>query len=184
VGQEGPGDLLPPIALQERVSTSVPPTRSVIGTAIIILAAAFLILTLNEGRPVRYQPVIDSLFHTWPVTAFVALLVWLIRREAFGPLRSRFVRGLSGVVATYFALTSSVALAVSQSLWNILKPFGIVQIDVEPAVVFVVTGLWGFAFIVLLARAVFRWFRKRYQHHGFAVGFGPFYFYFRRRRTS
>src|SRR2546427_6134857 len=153
-------------------------------SAIIILGAAFLVLTLNEGRPGPYQPAIDSLFHTWPVTASVALLVWLIRREAFGPLRSRFLRGLSGVIAVYFALTSSVALAVSQSLWDLLKPFGIVQIDVEPAVVLGGVWLWSFSFIGLFARAVFRLFRKRYQHHGFGVGFGPFYFYFRRRPTS
>jgi hypothetical protein len=171
-------------ALEERVATSVPPSRSLIGSTIVILGAAFLILTLNEGRSGLYQPAIDSLFHTWPVTAFVAVLVWLARREVFGPLRSRFFRGLSGVVAVYFALTSSVALAVSPSLWDLLKPFGLVKNDVAPAVVLGVIWLWGIALIALFVRAVFRWFRKRYEHHGVAVGFGPLYFYFRRRRTS
>src|SRR4030095_8479026 len=114
-------------ALEERVATSVPPSRSQTGSAIVILGAAFLILTLSEGRRGLYQPAIDSLLHTWPVTGLIAFIVWLARREVFGPLRSRFFRGLSGVVAVYFALTSSVALAVSPSLWDLLKPFGVVK---------------------------------------------------------
>src|SRR5262245_53924378 len=87
--------------LEERVATSVPPSRSLIGSAVVILGLGFLILTLNEGRPGPYQRAIDSLFHTWAITALIALAVWLARREVFGPLRSRFLRGLSGVVAIY-----------------------------------------------------------------------------------
>ena len=151
---------------------------------IVILGTVFLLLTLNEGRPGPYQPTIDSLFHNWLVTACASIAVWLARREAFGPLRSRFIRGLSGLVATYFALFSTVAFLTSQVLWDALKPFGVVQRDIQPAVVLGVIWLWGIAFILLFARGVFRWFRKRYEHHGVAVGFGPLYFYFRRRRTS
>src|SRR5438128_8572692 len=122
-------------------------SRSWIGSIIVILGAVFLLLTLNEGRPGPYQPTIDSLFHNWLVTACASIAVWLARREAFGPLRSRFIRGLSGLVATYFALFSTVAFLTSQVLWDALKPFGVVQRDIQPAVVLGVIWLWGIAFI-------------------------------------
>jgi hypothetical protein len=35
----------------------------------------------------------------------------------------------------------------------------------------------------LLIRGVFRMMGRRYQHHGVAVGLGPLYFYFRKRRS-
>jgi hypothetical protein len=28
----------------------------------------------------------------------------------------------------------------------------------------------------MLLRGLFRWLAKRYEHHGFAIGFGPFIF--------
>jgi len=159
-------------------------SRSWISVPIVILGTVFLLLTLNEGRPTPYQPIIDWLFHNWIATACVALIVWLVRREVFGPLRSRLLRGLSGIVAVYFALFSSVAFLTTQMLWDALKPFGIVQRDLQPAVILGLIWLWGIALIFLFVRGVFRWFRRRYEHHGVAIGFGPLYFYFRRRRTS
>jgi len=55
----------------------------------------------QRGQSGLYQPTVDSLFHNWIVTASAAVLVWLARREVFGPLRSRFLRGLSGLVALW-----------------------------------------------------------------------------------
>jgi len=150
----------------------------------VILGTVFLILTLNEGRPGLYQPTIDALFHNWIVTACAALAVWLARREVFGPLRSRFLRGLAGFVAVFFALFSCVGLLAAQTLWDALKPFGVVQRDVQPAAIMIVIWIWGIALLFLLARGIVRRFRRRYEHHGVAIGFGPLYFYFRRRRTS
>jgi len=148
----------------------------------VILGTVFLILTLKEGRPGPYQPAIDALFHNWIVTACAAFAVWLARREVFGPLRSRFLRGLSGFVTVFFALFSSVGFFTAQTLWDALKPLGVVQRDVQPAAILIVIWIWGIALLFLLARSMFRWFRKRYEHHGVAVGFGPLYFYFKRRR--
>jgi hypothetical protein len=159
-------------------------SRSWIATTVVILGTVFLILTLNEGRPGLYQPTIDSLFHSWIVTACAAIVVWLARRQVFGPLKSRFLRALSGFVAVYFALFSSVAFLTTQTLWDMLKPFGVVQRDVQPAVIMGLIWAWGIVLIFLFLRGVFRWFRGRYQHHGVAIGFGPLYFYFRRRRAS
>jgi hypothetical protein len=158
-------------------------SRSWIGSTIVIGGAAFLLLTLNEGHANQYQRVIDSLFHSWFVTACVAIAVWLARRDVFGSLVP-VLRRLSSVVAAYFGLCSSVAFFMSQALWDALKPFGVVQYDVQPAAVFGVIGLWSIFFFGLLMRHVLRGFRKRYQHHGIALGFGPVYFYFRRRRAS
>jgi hypothetical protein len=170
--------------LQPTSSSVQKSSRSWIGSTIVLTGTVFLLLTLNEGRSGPHQPIVDSLFHSWPVTASTAILVWLARREVFGPLLSRLLRGLSGLVATYFALVSTVAFVMSQMLWDLLKAFGIVQRDVQPAVILGVIWLWCVVLIVLFLRGLFRWFRKRYEHHGVAVGFGPLYFYFRRRRTS
>ena len=151
---------------------------------LVIIGTLFLLLTLNEGRSGLHQPIIDSLFHNWFLTACAAIAVWLARREVFGPLRSRFLRGLSGLVAVYFALFSSVAFLTKQMLWDVLKPFGVIQRNVQPAAILGLIWVWGIALIFLYARGVVRWFRSRYEHHGVAIGFGPLYFYFRRRRTS
>jgi hypothetical protein len=171
--------------LQERVAISgSESSRSWIGSTIVILATVFFLLTLNEGRPGPYQPVIDALFHNWIVTASAASAVWLARREAFGPLRPRLIRALSGVIMIYFAMCSTVALLVSQRLWDLMKPLGIPQNDVQPAAVLLTIWFWGILLIGLAVRGVFRRFRKRYEHHGVALGLGPVYFYFRRRRIS
>ena len=149
----------------------------------MILGAVFLLLTFNEGHSSPHQRVIDSLFHNWLVTAFASITVWLARREVFGPLPSR-LRGLSGLVVSFFALFSILGLLTSQMFWDLLKPFGVIQDNAQPAAVFGLIGLWGICFVGVFVRGVFRWFRRRYEHHGLGVGFGPVYFYFRRRRAS
>ena len=48
----------------------------------------------------------------------------------------------------------------------------------------IAVGLIGCGLLML--RAFFGWvrrFSRRYEHSGVAVGFGPLYFYFRRRRS-
>jgi hypothetical protein len=149
----------------------------------VILGAVFLLLTLNEGHSSPHQRVIDSLFHNWLVMALASMAVWLARREVFGPLPPR-LRGLSGLVVSFFALFSILGLLTSQMFWDVLKPFGVVQGNVQPAAVFGLIGLWGICFIGVFVRGVFRWFRRRYVYDGLAVGFGPLYFFFRRRRVS
>lgn len=170
--------------LPARIATSITPSsRSWIGSAIVILGTVFLLLTLNEGQSSPHQRVIDSLFHNWLVTAFAAIVVWLARRETFGRLPS-LLGALSLVVACYFSMFSTLALLASQTFWDMLKPFGVIQDDVQPPAVLGLIWLWGICFIGLFLRRVFRWFHRRYEHHGVAVGLGPLYFYFRRRRAS
>ncbi len=142
-----------------------------------------LLLTLNEGYPSDYQQVIDSLFHNWLVTGAAAIVVWLARRETFGTLPSP-LRGLSTLVVAYFAMVSTVAVVASQMFWEVLKPLGVVQKTVQPAAVLGLVWLWGICLGGLFIRSIIRWFRGRYEHHGVALGVGPIYFYFRRRRTS
>ncbi len=142
-----------------------------------------LLLTLNEGYPSRYQQVIDSLFHNWLITGSAAVMLWLARRGTLGTLPSP-LRGLSTLVMTYFAMVSTVAVVASQLFWDVLKPFGVVQKIVQPAAVLGLVWLWGICLLGLFIRGIIRWFRGRYEHHGIAVGVGPVYFYFRRRRTS
>src|SRR5439155_20153623 len=100
------------------------------------------------------------------VTAFAAFAVSLARREVFGPFRSRFLLGLSGFVTVFFALFSSLGFFAAQTLWDALKPFGVVQRDVQPDALLILIWIWGIALIFLFARSIFRWFRRRYEHHG------------------
>jgi hypothetical protein len=170
--------------VSERIATSVPQSsRSWVGSTIVILGTVSLLLTLNEGYPSGSQRVIDSLFHNWLITGSAAIVIWLARRETFGALPSP-LRGLSTLVATYFAMVSSVAILVSPMFWDLLKPFGVVQKTVQPAAVLGLVWLWGICLFGLFIRGIIRWFRGRYEHHGVAVGVGPVYFYFRRRRAS
>ena len=111
------------------------------------------------------------------------MVVWWARRETFGVLPSP-LRGLSTVVVTFFAMFSTVAILISHVLWDALKPFGVVQQTVEPVVVFGFVFLWWLFLAGLFIRAIIRSFRGRYEHHGIALGVGPIYFYFRRRRIS
>jgi hypothetical protein len=168
---------------QARTNSAIPRSRSWIGATIVILATVFLLLTLNEGRSGTYQPTIHALFHNCVVTGFIAVTVWLARRAAFNALPF-WLSKLSAVVMTYFALFSSVALFVSQPFWDLMKLFGVNQNAMQPAAVLGVIWLWGIYFIGLFVRGVYRWFRKRYVHHGFGIGIGPVYVYFRRRRIS
>jgi hypothetical protein len=119
----------------------------------VVLSSIFLVLTLNEGHPRQYQRIIDLLFHNWVITASAAIVVWFARRGTFGALPPG-VRVLSTVVACYFALTSSVTFLTWQPFWDALKPFGIVQSDVQPAAVLGLIWLWGIFFIVLFISAL------------------------------
>jgi hypothetical protein len=179
-----PEDPLPVKKLLQPISSSVPKSsRSWIGSAIVILAAVFLLLTLNEGQSSPQQRVIDSLFHSWFVMSAATAVIWLTRREVFGLLPS-LIRALSGLLFAVFLLVSMLDFFLWPPLWDVLKPFGLARANSLPIAVMGVFAVWGIGIAVLVVRGTFRWFRRRYEHHGVAVGFGPLYFYFRRRRAS
>jgi len=113
----------------------------------------------------------------------VTAALWLARRGEFGSL-PRVIRVLAGPLFAFFLLVSMLDFFLWRPLWVLLKPFGLVEVDAVPVAVMGVFGVWGIGIAFLVVRGTFRWFRRRYEHHGVAVGFGPLYFYFRRRRAS
>ena len=133
-----------------------------------------------------YRQVIDSVFRNWVAMAVCALALWLARRKAFGPLPA-ILRGVSGVLLPIFIILSILGLLIWSPFWNALAPFGVIEKDVRrPAITATIAfGLIGCGLLML--RSFFGWIRRfsrRYEHAGVAVGVGPLYFYFRRRRLS
>jgi hypothetical protein len=147
------------------------------------VAAVFSLFTPYEGQSSPHQRFIDFLFHSWFVMCGVTAAVWLARREKFGSL-PKLLRVLAAPLFAFFLLVSMLDFFLWRPLWEVLKPFGIVEVDAVPVAVMGVFAVWGIGIATLVVRGSFRWFRGRYEHHGVAVGFGPLYFYFRRRRAS
>ena len=83
-----------------------------------------------------------------------------------------------------FGLISALGILRWQPLWTLLGGFGVSQETALPIALFAVFAAWLLALAVLLIRGFCRWMGQRYEHHGVAVGFGPLYFYFRRRKAS
>ena len=118
--------------------------------------------------------------------AVCALALWLARRKAFGPLPT-ILRGVSGVLLPILIILSILGLLIWSPFWNVLAPFGVIEKDVRrPAITTTIAfGLIGCGLLML--RSFFGWIRRlgrRYEHAGVAVGVGPLYVYFRRRRVS
>ena len=179
-----PEDPLRVKKLLQPVSSSVPKSsRSWIGSSIVILATVFSVFTPFEGQSTPQQRVIDSLFHSWFAMSGVTAALWLARRGTFGSL-PKLLRVLSAPLFAFFLLVSMLDFFFWRPLWAALKPFGVVEVDAVPVAVMGVFAVWGIGIAVFVVRGTFRWFRRRYEHHGVAVGFGPLYFYFRRRRAS
>ena len=115
--------------------------------------------------------------------AGLAFILWAVRRGWFG-IVPRFFRLLSGFLFPFFVVFAAIGLVAWAPLWEFLRLFRVSQREVQPIAGLAVIASWFFACMVLLVRRFIRWAGKRYQHHGIAIGFGPLYFYFRRRRAS
>ena len=186
-GRPGPESPARPPSVRKvskRLASETPQrTGSWFGSGIVILGAAFLLLTLNEGKAGGYQTFVDFVFHSWPLMAAATTIVWIARRGQFGTL-PRTVRAIATILLPFFVLFTFFALLSSPLLWEILQPLGLARSHSVPVaafaavVLFVIGGAW------LFIRGFFRWIGRRYQRHGFAVGFGPIYFYFRKRRSQ
>ena len=173
--------------MPELVAASAPePSRRWAGSTLVILAAIFFVLAGIEPQAAAYRQVQESLIHNWISMSLCAVALVFARRRAFGPLPS-VLRGLSGVLLPLFIMFSILGLLVWPPLWEALRPLGVIESEARPVAIegtFVLVFI-GFGFLIL--RAVFRWLRRlraRYEQAGFAVGFGPVYFFFRRRRAS
>lgn len=164
--------------------TSIHPGRSWFGSVIVLVCAAFLALALmQETLTPALQEWIASVLANWMAMGAVAFVLSGVRRGWLGPLTG-VPRALAGLLALSFALISALGILRWQPLWTLLGRFGVSQETALPIALFAVFAAWLFALAVLLIRGFFRWMGKRYEHHGVAVGFGPLYFYFRRRKAS
>jgi hypothetical protein len=162
----------------------VHPSRSRFGSVLVIVCAVFLSLALmQEILLPGLQAWIASALSNWMAMGAVAFGLWGIRRGWLAPLPP-FAQALAGLLALSFALISVLGILRWQPLWALLGGFGISQEAALPIALFAVFAAWLLALAVLLIRGFFRWMGKRYEHHGVAVGFGPLYFYFRRRKAS
>lgn len=118
--------------------------------------------------------------------AACALALAIARRKTFGPL-PRLLRGLPGLLLPIFIILSILGLLIWPPLWSALASFGVVEHEVRRSAITVTIAIGLLGCGVLMLRTVFRWIRNlrnRYEHAGVAVGVGPLYFYFRRRRAS
>jgi hypothetical protein len=147
------------------------------------MGAAFLLLTINEGKSTRYQSYIDLAFHTWPLMAAATTALWLARRDRFGSL-PRLLRGIATILLPFFALFTFFALVGSPLVWTFLQPLGMSRSQIAPVAVVVGVACFIVAVAWLLMRGFFRMIGGKYQHHGIAVGLGPIYLYFRKRRSQ
>ena len=181
-GPNRPRDRLRACNVPKRLASETPQrTGSWFGSSIVILGAGFLLLTVNEGKPSGYQTFVDFVFHSWPLMAAATTIVWIARRGQFGSL-PRIVRAIATILLPFFALFAFFAFVSSPLLWTALKPLGLSRSQGAPVAVFTAIAVFVVGSAWLLIRGVLRWIGKRYQHHGVAVGLGPVYFYFRKRR--
>jgi hypothetical protein len=146
---------------------------------------SFLVALTKPQTPI-YRQVLESVFHSWIAMAVCAVALWVARRKSFGPLPA-ILRGVSGALLPIFVILTLLGLLIWPPLWDLLRPFGVIEKETRRSAITIAmtVGLIGCA--LLMFRALFRWVRslcRRYEHSGFAVGFGPFYFFFRRRRIS
>ena len=180
-------DLLLSVVVQERIAASVPQSsRSAIGSTLVVLVGIFFLIAISQPEAMPYREIVDSVFHNWIAMAVSAIALWLARRETFGPLPP-VLRFASGVLLPMILIVTALSLLIAPEFWAMLRPFGIVEKEVRrPAITATIgVGLAGCGLLML--RAFLRWvwgLSRRYEHSGFAVGFGPLYFFFRRRRTS
>ena len=151
-----------------------------IASILVMLFAGFFMLLLREGRPESYQRLADSIFHNWVAMASVAVGLVLLRRLDM----PRGFRLLSGFLLLLAALVMGLDLIAWAPLWQILTPLHLPQKNLQPLAALALVGIWLVLCLGGVCRMFVRWVSARYEHHGFAVGAGPLYFYFRRRRTS
>jgi hypothetical protein len=173
--------------LRERVTTSVPQSlRPWIGSTLVILATASFFVAFSKPENPVYRHVLESVFHNWDAMAVCAAALWIARRKAFRPLPA-ILRADSGVLLPIFVILTVLGLLIWPALWDALRPFGVIEKEARPAAFLAVATISFAGCVLIMLRALFRWvrgFSRRYEHSGLAVGVGPVYFFFRRRRIS
>ena len=149
---------------------------------VVLITASFLVALSKPQTPV-YREVLNSVFQNWIAMAVGAIGLWVARRKSLGPL-PRILRAISGVLLPILVILTFLGLLIWPPFWDLLRPFGVIEKDARPVAITatMTAGVIGCALLML--RALLRWVRnlgRRYEHSGFAVGFGPLYVFFRRR---
>jgi hypothetical protein len=170
--------------VSNRLTSETPQrTETWLGSGIVIVGAVFLLLTINEGKSSGFESFVDFVFHSWPLMAAATALLWIARRGQFGSL-PRIVRVISTVLLPFFVLFTFFAFLNSPLLWRIVESLGLSRNEGAPVAIFAAAVLFVVVVALLLIRGVLSWFGGRYQHHGVAVGLGPIYLYFRKKRPQ
>jgi hypothetical protein len=170
----------------ERIATSIPESRSWIGSTLVIVATASFLIAVSKPQTPAYRHALESVFHNWIAMALCAVALWVARRKSFGPLPT-ILRVVSGVLLPIFVILTFLGVLIWPPFWDVLRPFGVIEKEARRSAITITMTVGMIACALLVFRALFRWVRsfgRRYEHSGFAVGFGPLYFFFRRRRIS
>jgi hypothetical protein len=141
--------------------------QSWISCTIVLVFAAFFLLTLREGSPEPYQRLVDSIFHNWIAMGSITVALWIARRLS-ADLMPRALQIVSGLFLLFSALITGLGIIAWMPLWDLLKPFQISQTKVQPLAAFALISLWFVFCAGFLLRGAFRWLRGRYEHHGLA----------------
>jgi len=152
------------------------------GSGVVIISAAFLLLTINEGKSSGYQRYVDFVFHNWALMTGATAALWFTRRGRFGTL-PRPLRELATVLLPFFIIFTFFAFLSSTLLWNLVKPLGLTRNEAAPVAILGSVALFALGSGWIFLRGLFRWLGDNYQHHGVGVGLGPVYVYFRKRRV-
>lgn len=170
-------------SVSKRLTSDAPQSAGYwFGSGIVMLCAIFLLLTLNEGNPSEYQRALDFVFHSWPLMAAATVGLWAARRGRFGNLPMP-LRAIATILLPFFCLFTFFALINSPLTWMILGPLGVSRSQATSIATLIAVGLFVVGGGWLFIRGLFGWISERYQSHGVAVGLGPVYFYFRKRRS-
>jgi hypothetical protein len=149
----------------------------------VILALAIFAIALAKPQNPAYRQVVESIFHNWITMGLAAAALVLARRRALGPLPS-VLRMISGVLLPVLMILTVLGLLIWSPFWEFLRPFGVIEKDVRLGAITATMTVGMIGCGLLMFRAVYRWVRsfgRNYEHSGLAVGFGPLYFFFRRR---
>jgi len=151
-----------------------------------MLAAAVFVIALSKPQTPAYRQIIESVFHSWVAMGVAALALGLARRRTFGPLPF-IMRFVSGALLPVFVVLTVLGLLIWPPLWEALRPLGVIENEVRLGAITATITVGVIGCGLLMLRALFGWVRsfgRKYEHSGLAVGFGPLYFFFRRRRVS
>jgi hypothetical protein len=152
----------------------------------VIFATAVFVIALAKPQSPAYRQIVESLFHNWIAMGLTAGALVLARCRALGPLPS-MLRLVSGVLLPVFVILTALGLLIWSPFWEFLRPFGVIEKDIRPEAIMATMTIGVVGCGLLVVRALFRWVRgfgRKYEHSGLAIGFGPLYFFFRRRRMS